>query len=273
MARTKKQKEETKKSPRQIWSGSLSFGLVNIPVKLYPASKESSLKFNYLHKNDLSPIRYAKICKADGKEVPFEEVVKGYEFSKGDYVVLTDEDFKKADLRRTKLIEILEFVNEREIDDIYFEKPFYLEPEEGSAKAYVLIREALKRSKKIGIAKYVLRNKEYLGAVKAEKNFLILSQMRFEEEIIKPSWLDIPEEKIKAKEIEIALQLIDKLTEKFDPAEYKDSYKSNLKEIIEEKKRGKTPRARGKAPRPTRTPDLIKILKESLEKSKSQYVS
>jgi DNA end-binding protein Ku len=151
---------------RAIWSGALSFGLVNIPVKLYSATAGMGLDLTMLHKKDISPIRYARICRADGKEIPYEDIVKGYEYQKGDYVILTDEDFKKASVEKTKAIEIESFVKESEIDPIYFEKPYYLEPEKGAQKAYALLRESLKKSKKIGLAKFVLRNREHLAAIR-----------------------------------------------------------------------------------------------------------
>src|SRR5215211_1486354 len=141
---------------RALWTGSLSFGLINIPMKLYSATQEHGLNFDMLHKKDLSPIRYARICKADGKEIPYKDIVKGYEYQKGDYVVLVEEDFKRANIKKTKSIEMIEFTKESEINPLYYEKPYYLEPDKGADKAYVLLREALLKSKKVGIAKFVL---------------------------------------------------------------------------------------------------------------------
>jgi DNA end-binding protein Ku len=211
---------------RAIWTGALSFGLVNIPVRLYSATSGTGLEFDMLHKKDLSPIRYARVCRADGKEVPYEEIVKGYEYKKGDYVVLTDEDFKKAAPRRTKTVDIFDFVKEDEIDSVYFEKPYYLEPDKGAGKAYSLLREALKKSKKVGLAKFVLRNKEHLAVIKPFGKVVVLNQLRFNDEIRPPEGLDLPGEKVaKGKEIEIALALIDHLTSHFKPEDYKDDYK------------------------------------------------
>ncbi len=256
---------------RAIWTGALSFGLVNIPIRLYSATGGEKLDFDMLHKKDLSPIRYARICREDGKEVPYEDIVKGYEYQKGSYVVLTPEDFQKANVEKTKAIEIQEFVKEQEIDPMYFEKPYYLEPEKGSDKAYALLREALKKSKKIGIAKFVLRNREHLSAVKPAGNVIVLEQLRFAEEIRDPQDLNLPEaKKATAKEVEIALALIDQLTEKFKPEEFKDTYTDELKRVIAAKSKGKTIKAKGKEPKPTEVSDIMAMLKKSLVKEKTK---
>jgi DNA end-binding protein Ku len=256
---------------RAIWSGSLSFGLVNIPVKLYSATGENKLELDMLHKKDLSPIRYARICRADGKEIAYEDIVKGYEYRPGDYVVLTDEDFKKANVEKTKAIEIQEFSKESEIDTIYFEKPYYLEPEKGAEKAYALLRESLKKSKKVGIAKFVLRNRERLAAIKPSGNVLVLEQMRFNQEIRDPKELNLPDSKKAGnKEIDIALALIEQLTEAFDPTVFKDTYTDELKKVIEAKAKGKPIKAKGKEPTPTEVSDLMAVLKKSLEKEKAK---
>lgn len=250
--------------PRPIWSGSISFGLINIPVKLYGASKERELKFNLLHAKDMSPIRYARICRAEGKEVPYQDVAKGYEYREGDYVILHDEDFAKADLKRTKSIEIFEFVDGDEIDPIYFEKPYYIEPDAKAAKAYILLREALKKSKKMGVAKYVLRNKEQLGVLKVSGNYLVLDQIRFKDELAKPQ-IEVPSTKTTAKELAMALDLIDKLSGPFAPEKYKDEYSAKLKKVIAQKAKGKTVKVQGKAPVATKVPDIMEMLRESLK--------
>jgi DNA end-binding protein Ku len=256
---------------RAIWSGSLSFGLVNIPVKLYSATGENRLNLDMLHKKDLSPIRYARICRADGKEVPWEDIVKGYEYRTGDYVVLTDEDFKKANVEKTKAIEIEQFTKESEIDTIYFEKPYYLEPEKGAEKAYALLRESLKKSKKIGIAKFVLRNRERLAAIKPSGNVLVLEQMRFREEIRDPKELNLPDnKKASNKEIDMALALIQQLTEVFAPNKFKDTYIDELKQVIAAKAKGKPVKAKGRELKPTEVSDIMAMLKKSLEKEKAR---
>ncbi|MCL4354422.1 Ku protein [Patescibacteria group bacterium] len=252
---------------RSIWSGSVSFGLVNIPIKLYSAVNAKNLDLDMLHKEDMGQIRYARICKKDGHEIPYEDIVKGYEYEEGDYVVLTQQDFEKANARKTNTVDIIDFASEDEINPIYFEKPYYLEPQKGSGKAYVLLREALKKSKKVGIAKFVIRNREHLGVVKPEGNILVLNQMRFQEEIRQPE-LKIPKEEVSHKEIEMALSFIDQLTEPFKPEEYKDTYIKELKRVIKEKSQGKTPKTHGEAPKPTEVDDLMAALKASLEQQK-----
>lgn len=223
-----------------------------------------------LHKEDLSPIRFARVCRRDGKEIPFEDIVKGYEYESGDYVVLVDEDFKKANPKETSSIEIQNFVVEEEIDPLFFEKPYYLEPEK-SKKPYALLAEALKRSKKVGVAKFVLRNKEHLAVVRPENNLLVLEQLRFKEEIRKPEGLKLPDSKIaEGKEVELALQLIDQLTVKFNPDDYKDTYTAELKEVIEAKAKGRTVKPKGGVPEPVKVHDLMDVLKKSLEREKNR---
>jgi DNA end-binding protein Ku len=257
---------------RAIWSGSLSFGLINIPVKIYSASQERGLSFKLLEKTTLCPIGYAKVCKTNSKPVKYEDIVKGYEYAKGDYVVLLDEDFKKANARKTKAIDIVEFVAEDEVDSKFYDKPYYLEPDPKAVKAYALLREALTRSKKIAIAKFVLKDKEHLAAVKPDGNILILNQLRFDDEIRKPEGLNAPgKENYSEKEIDMALALVKQLTEHFKPEDFKDTYTEDLKEIIAEKAKGKKPKQHGKEPEPTTdVADLMAILKESLEKHKTK---
>lgn len=256
---------------RVIWKGALSFGLINIPVNLYTATRERELKFVLLHKPDLSEIRYARFCKAEGKEVPYNEIVKGYEVSDGNYVVLSDEDFKRATLEKSKNIDILEFCNEDEIDTIYYDKLYYLEPGKNANKAYTLLHQALQRSKKVAVAKFVLKNHERIAVVRPYQNLLILNQIRLPSEILKPN-IDIPEEgKIPEKEMNMALKLIDQLTEKFSPKKFKDTYVEDLKEIIAKKEKGGKKRKKAvKEPAPSKVHDIMELLKESLEKEHVQ---
>ncbi len=255
---------------RSIWSGVLSFGLINIPVKMYSATAGTDLKLNMLHKKDLSPIRYAKVCKADGKELSQADIVKGYEYQDGDYVVLTDEDFKSVNRKKSETVDVLDFVKETEINFIYFEKPYYLEPDKGAAKAYGLLIESLKKSKKVAVAKFVLHNKEHLGVIKPNDNLLVLEQMRFEDEIAAPTTLNIPKhETARAKELTMAMSLIDHLTEKFDISDYKDTYREDLNQLIKDKIKGAKPKkSKEKAPAPSKSTDLMLLLKESLERAK-----
>ncbi|MFZ2804538.1 MAG: Ku protein [Patescibacteria group bacterium] len=253
-----------------LWSGSISFGLINIPVRLYSASVEREFNFQLLHKKDLSPISYARVCRAEGKEVPYEDVVKGYEYRKGDYVILHDEDFEKVDLKRTKSIDISSFTDESEIDPIYLEKPYYIEPDERAVKAYLILREALRVSHKVGVASYVLHNKEHLGILKVEGDVLVLDQLRYKEELKKPG-LKVPKGKTSKREIDMALKLINQLTEHFHPEKYHDAYSDELKKVIAKKAHGKPVKAKGKEPKPTKVPDIMSVLRKSLEKEQKSH--
>jgi DNA end-binding protein Ku len=256
---------------RSIWTGTISFGLVTIPVKLYSGSQSNSLDLDMLRRSDLCPVKYRRVCAEDEQEIPYEEIVKGFEYSDGNYIVLTDEDFQNANVEQTKRIDILDFVKETEIDSRYFEKPYYLEPDRAGEKPYALLREALKKSKKVGIANYVLRNRGRIGLVKPVGNAIILNQMRYVDEVRNPGELNLPETKaVKDKEIDLALSLIDQWTTKFDPKKYKDTYIQDLKRIIEEKAKGKQPKAKGKAPQPTKVVDMMTLLKKSLKDKKTK---
>jgi len=259
-------------SMRSLWRGAISFGLVNIPVRLYKASRERELKFKLLHKKDLSEIRYARICKADGKEVPWEEIVKGYKWKDGDYVVLADEDFKKANLKKTQSIDIIDFTNEDQIDAIYYETPYYLEPEKGAAKAYVLLREALRRSKKVAVGNYVFRQHEHLGVIKPYGDLLLLNQLRYDAELVDPKDLNIPKkEAVSKNEIDIALELIDNLTKPFHPSEYADTYTKEITAVIAQKAKGR--RVKIKTQPTTKAPkvhDIMALLKQSLQEHKKK---
>ncbi|WP_243373653.1 Ku protein [Geotalea sp. SG265] len=254
---------------KAIWTGSISFGLVNIPVKLFSGSESNALDLNLLHKTDLHPINYIKVCKAENKEVPMSEIVKGYQHASGEYIVLTEQDFENASVEKTHLIDILDFVEEHEIDSRYFERPYYLEPDKTGAKPYALLREALKKSGKVGIASYVLRNRGSIGVVKPLDDVLVLNQMRYQEEVRSHAELKVPQaENIRQQEIDLALMLIERYTTTFDPAKYKDSYIDDLRRIIEEKAQGIQPQPQGKRPQPTNVVDMMALLKKSLEEKK-----
>lgn len=250
---------------RPMWSGALSFGLINIPIKVLSATQEHPLSFDMLHNKDLSPIRFARICKEDGKEVPYEDIVKGYEYQKGEYVVISEEDFKQVNPKRVKTIDIQEFTDQDEVDVIYYEKPYYLEPDKGAAKAYNLLCEALKKAKKVGIAKFIFRNKEHLGLIKPFKNVLILHQLRFASEVRGIKGLEIPESEANKKELEMAMKLIDQLSAPFNPEAYKDTYTEELLEIIDQKVKGIQPKKKGKEPQPSKVHDIMSLLKASLK--------
>jgi DNA end-binding protein Ku len=226
-----------------------------------------------LRKSDLCPVKYLRVCKNDGKEIPYDEIVKGYEYTDGEYVVLTDEDFENADVEQTKAIDILDFINEYEVDSRYFEKPYYLEPDKGGDKAYALLREALKKSKKVGVANFVMANRGHIGIVKPHGKVLILNQIRYADEIRDVSKLNLPEARnVHDREIDLALTLIEQLSGKFHPEKYKDTYTEYLKKVVAEKARGIKPKAKGKAPKPTKIIDLMAVLKKSLkEQNKSKH--
>lgn len=224
---------------RSLWTGSLSFGLISIPVTLYSASKERALDFSMLRKGDLSPISFKRVSKTTGEEVPYEDIVKGYEYKEGQYVVLDQEDFKRASPEKSERIDIEAFVLEQEIETKYYDKPYYLEPGKGAEKAYVLLREALAQEKKVAVARMVFRQREDLVVVKPDDNILLLNQLRFPDELRDHSELKIPHSvEISRKEIAMAIELIEKMTGKFTPKEYKDTYTDKLEAIIKAKARG-----------------------------------
>lgn len=252
---------------RSLWKGSISFGLVNIPVRMYTASHDKEISFVLLHKKDMSQIRYARICKAEDKEVPWSEIVKGYEYEDGDYVVLQDKDFEKINLKKTRTIEIVNFIDEPEVDSIYYVKPYFLEPDKNGEKAYGLLREALQKSNKVGLAKYVLRNREHLAVIKAHEDMIILNELRYENELVPPKDLKIPSEKANSKELGMAIQLINQLTVPFNPKKYKDTYTEEVKEVIKQKAKGRPVHPKGeKEPKSTKIHDIMTLLQESLEK-------
>jgi DNA end-binding protein Ku len=256
---------------RSIWSGAVSFGLVLIPVKLYTAVQESSLDLDMLRKQDLCPIRYARVCRDSGEEVPYEDIVKGYQYRKGDYVVLEDEDFRRASVRKTQTIDIVEFVSEGEIDSKLLDKPYYLEPTKQARKAYALLREALKKTGKVAVGRFVLRNRERMVVLRPEGDLVVLEQMRFADEIRKPAGLDLPgKEEANERELDMAIKLIDQLTEPFHPEQFHDTYREELERVIADKARGKPARPAEEVPIPTEVPDLMARLRESLEQAKKK---
>ena len=256
---------------RAIWKGSISFGLVNIPIGLYPATRKEELRFRLLRKTDLSPVNYKRVAEKDGKEVPWDQIVKGYEYEKGKYVVLKEEDFQRVDLEATQTVDIQDFVDQEEIDPIFFYKPYYLEPQKGGDKAYALLRDSLKEKKKVGIAKVVIKTREYLAGVKPEDGALVLELMHFADELVDTSKLDLPNKvEVGKRELHMASALVDSMSSKWNPEKYKDDYKEALMEVIEEKVEagGKEIEEKPKkAPKPTKVIDLVKVLQQSLEQS------
>ena len=256
---------------RAIWKGSISFGLVNIPIGLYPATRKEDLKFRLLRKTDLSPVNYKRVAEKDGKEVPWDQIVKGYEYEKGKYIVLKEEDFQRVDLEATQTVDIQDFVDQDEIDPIFFYKPYYLEPQKGGDKAYALLRDSLKEKKKVGIAKVVIKTREYLAGVKPEDGALVLELMHFADELADTSKLHIPKKaEVGKRELKMATALIDSMSAKWNPEKYKDDYREALMEVIEEKVEAGGKEIEGKprkAPKPTKVIDLVKVLQQSLEQS------
>ena len=257
---------------RAIWKGSISFGLVNIPIALYQATKREDLSFRLLRKSDLSPVNYKRVAEKDGKEVPWDQIVKGYEYEKGKYIVLKEEDFQRVDLEATQTVDIQDFVDLDEIDPIFFYKPYYLEPQKGGDKAYALLRDSLKEKKKVGIAKVVIKTREYLAGVKPEDGALVLELMHFGDELIDTSKLHLPKKaEVGKRELNMATALIDSMSAKWNPEKYKDDYREALMEVIEEKVEagGKEIEAKPrKAAKPTKVIDLVKVLQQSLEQTK-----
>lgn len=255
---------------RSMWSGFLSFGLINIPMKLYSGSEEHSLRFSLYHDKDLSPIRYARICSQEGHEVPWEEIVKGYERAEGEVVILTQDDFAQARVDHEKIIELVSFVSVEEIPPIFYERPYYLEPTKGGVKSYALLLEALLKSKKVGIAKFFLHNMEHYGVLFPTEDVLVLNQIRMLEDIRDYSELNIAKTKVSKQEIDLAIELINHLTGHFQPETYHDTYKEQLKQIIEEKGKGrKVKPKKQKEVESTKVVDLMSVLKKSLDTQKS----
>jgi DNA end-binding protein Ku len=250
---------------RAIWTGAIGFGLVNIPIRLYSAVQASELNLDMLDKKDNSNIKFQRINERTGKVVNWQNIVRGYKLE-DQYVVLTDEDFKKASPEKTKTIEITDFVKEQEIESIYYESSYFIEPDKSGARPYALLRDALMKSGKVGVARYVLRNKESLGVVKVLKDTLVLHKIRYAQELRDPSELNIPEKgSVKPAELKMALALIDQFTAKFDISKYEDTYTSELMKLIKAKAKGKkinTPKLNVVH---SKSHDLMAQLKASLE--------
>lgn len=255
--------------PRAIWSGSITFGLLNVPVKLYSAVSRRNISFRELRRSDGSRIRHKRVAEADGEEVPYDEIVKGYEIAPEQYVVLTKEELEELDPRKTRSIEIQEFVDLDDIDPIYFDHPYYLGPDKGAEKAYALLAKAMEDEGKVAIARFVLRNKENLAAIRAANGVLLMATMRFADEVSSPDEIveqvEEASEQPRPQELKMARQLIGSLSGKFDPTAYRDEYREELLALIERKAKGEAVVApEAEAPKPTRAPDLMAALEESL---------
>jgi len=254
---------------RAIWSGAIGFGLVNIPVKLYSAVQQSELDLDMLDKKDHANIKFQRVNANTGKEVPWANIVKGYKMDDR-YVVLDNEDFERASPEKNKIIEISEFTDEKEIQSIYYETPYYLQPDKNGAKAYTLLLDALEKSGKVGLGSFVLRNRESLVVIKPYSDILMLNKIRFAEEIRDTDEIKVPKATNKPAELKMAMQLIDQLTQEFDITRYKDTYSANLMKVIKEKAKGKKPAKPQLRVVHSRSRDLMEQLKASLEPAKKK---
>lgn len=260
---------------RPLWKGAISFGLVNIPVALYSATKSTEkIDLKMLRDSDQCPIRYKRVCEADGKEVPWEHIVKGYEYEKDQFVVLTKEDFERVEIESSQTVDIREFVDLAEIDPRFFDEPYFLAPEKAGAKAYGLLREVLHKSGKVGIAKVVIRPpREHLAAVKALNGVLMLELMHFPEELRDPKELNITTANPSPKELEMASMLVKSMSGKWEPGKYHDEYREALMRLIEQKiaAGGKTPpRPRERGEKPHKVIDLVSVLQQSIAQASVQ---
>ena len=254
---------------RAIWTGSLSFGLVNIPIEVHTAVRDHRPHFRLLHAKDRSPINFERVCQKDRKTVAWEDLVKGYEYEKGRFVVLTKEDFETAAIEKTRRIDVLDFVETDAIDDRYFDKPYYLTAKKGGEAAYALLREAMNEAGRIGIAKFVMRETQHLAAIEGIGDALVLSTLRFADELVDTSSLTFPSGKnLKKADLNMARMLVENLGAEWDPAKYADDYQENLMRVIKAKMKGKEPDlVVEERSRDSNVIDLMERLRQSLDQS------
>lgn len=273
------QKSGAKSPGRPIWKGTISFGLVNIPVALFSAETDRSLDFDMLDKRDFSRVRYRRVNEKTGQEVPWKQIVKGYQYKKGEYVALTDDDFRKANVEATHSIDITDFVDAKEISPIYFDKPYYLQPLKSGARAYVLLREVMKRTGKAGIATVVIRSRQHLATLLVDGSLLILNLLRFAYELRERSGLDVPQDgfrKGSKQELKMAQQLVESMTSTWKPEKYHDEYRQDLIELIDKKvKSGRTKtvepvEGEAKPKRPAKVIDIMHLLRQSVDEVRKQ---
>jgi DNA end-binding protein Ku len=254
--------------PRAMWKGAISFGLVTIPVSVYPATEEKTLRFNQLHDEDHGRIRYKRVCEVDEQEVSFDHIVKGYEYEKGKYVILTDEDFDAVPLESSRAIDIIQFVALEDIDPIYYQKTYYLIPEETGLKAYTLLRQAMAEDGRVAVAKVAIREKEHLCALRFKDDVMVLETMFWPDEIRAADFEELDKDvKVRPQEVEMARSLIDNLTQEFHPEEFRDEYREALLQIVEKKVAGEEIEIVHEA-EPTKVVDLMEALKASVEQTK-----
>lgn len=256
---------------RPIWTGAVSFGLIFFPVRLYKASERQELPFKLLRNGDLCPIRHKRVCAETGEEVPYENIVRGYEYEQGKYVVVEDEDFLRANVHKTQVIEIVNFVELSEIEPKFLERPYYLEPAPEGKRVYALLREALKQSRKAGLARFVLRTREHLAILTAEDDLILLNLLRFTSELRSPDDLELPEEEdLTVRELNLAVRLIEQLSEPWQPERFTDTYTQDLKRLIQKKIGGEEVEPTEEAAIPLEVPDLYVMLNESLQEAKKR---
>ncbi|HXN08162.1 MAG TPA: Ku protein [Candidatus Acidoferrales bacterium] len=260
-----------------IWSGSINFGLVSIPVKLFTAvrSGKNDIAFNFLHKKDKGRIKNERVCSVDGKKVAWDEIVRGYEYEKGQYVILTDEDITKASVEATQSVDIVQFVDAKEINPMLYDTPYYLEPDKKGRHAYALLREALKKSGKVGIAQVVIRTREHLAALRPLGDALVLETLHYADELMPYDQFELPptKEKTQPTEMKAAMMLIDTMSEKFDLESFHDTYKEKLLTMIQARAKGKPlPKIKGKAPQPTNVVNIMDVLQRSLNERRGKRV-
>jgi len=254
---------------RALWRGSITFGLVNIPIELHTAVRDHRPRFRMLHAKDKSPVRFERVCVRDGKPVAWEDLVKGYEYQRGHFVVMTKEDFRAAAVEKTRTVDIIDFVNASEIDDRFFETPYYLAPVKGGERSYALLREAIRDSGRIGIAKFILRDTQHLAAVEVIDEALVLSVMRFGDELVDPKQFAFPSASgVRKAELDMAKMLVNSLAAEWNPDKYTDQYRENLMRIIQGKLKGKEVELEAEEqPRQAQVVDLMERLRRSLAQS------
>ena len=269
---------------RAIWKGSINFGLVNIPVALHSGEEREELSFKLLDRRNLAPVRYKRVNERTGREVSWDEIVKGHEYKKGEFVVLTEEDLRRADVEATQTVEITGFVDASEIDAVYYDKPYYLEPLKKARKSYALLREVLERTGKVGIGKIVIRSRQYLAAVMVWGSVLVVNLLRYANELRDPAELDLPPRSLKTldiaeKEIKLAERLVETMMEPWEPAKYQDTYREKLLALIKKKAKSGATEAIEELPkeipqkRTAQVIDIMDLLKRSVEKAKDEAPS
>jgi DNA end-binding protein Ku len=252
--------------PRALWKGTIAFGLVSIPVELHTAVRDSRPRFRMLHADDKSPVKFERVCAREGKPVAWEDLVKGYEYQKGRFVVLTKEDFRSAALEKTRTVDIRSFVKGEEIDDRFFESSYYLTPGKGGERAYALLREAIREAGLVGIATIVLRDAQHLAALEVVRDAMVLTLMRYAEELVDAKAFSFPKVEIRKSELQMARTLVEQLADTWDPSQYTDEYRKNLMKIIQAKLKGKEPHLTGHVePQQAEVVDLMERLRQSLQ--------